>query len=85
MRLLCFFWLRILVFIVINYRSLSSPKQEERAGERRPFSSVSPLSPLFLAGRDFPEKFSRIAPLNPERPPHPASNHPLPQWGREKG
>jgi len=44
MRLLCLFWLKILVFIVVNYRSLSSPKEEERAGERRPFSSVSPLS-----------------------------------------
>jgi len=63
MRLLCFLWLRILVFIVVNYRSLSSPKEEEKAWQRRPFSSVSPLSNsprCSSRGEIFPKNFRAL-------------------------
>ena len=67
-----------------------SPPQKRRRGPGRggrfhQFPLSPARSPLFLASRDFPEKFSRIAPLNAERPPHPAFGHALPQWGEGRG
>src|SRR2546430_13616196 len=77
MRLLCFLWLRILVFIVVNYRSLSSPKEEEKAWQRRPFSSVSPLSNsprCSSRGEIFPKNFRALNAWTEANIEHPTSN-----------